>query len=90
MGHMLAPDTMVVETIEATGIGLKATFLALPDPETNFTLFEPVRVAGETRSGQVPRVLLAKVRPNEDISLAIEAICSDMGSRRRMFTASAA
>jgi predicted DNA-binding protein with PD1-like motif len=78
MGHMLAPDTKVVETIEATGFGSEgSTFLAVPDPETNFTLFEPVRVAGDDAGRAGARLLLAKVRPNEDISLAIEAICAD-------------
>jgi predicted DNA-binding protein with PD1-like motif len=77
MGHMLAPDTMVAEPMEVTGIGLRgATFKALPDPETNFTLFEPLPVADDKREPAGPRVLLAKVRPNEDISLAIEGICS--------------
>jgi predicted DNA-binding protein with PD1-like motif len=77
MGHMLAPDTMVAEPMEVTGIGLRgATFKALPDPETNFTLFEPLPVADDRRESAGPRVLLAKVRPNEDISLAIEGICS--------------
>lgn len=83
MGHMLAPNTIVAGPIEVTGIGMRtATFKALSDPETNFTLFEPVQVAegGETAGG--PRVLLAKVRPNEDISLAIETICSRHGIGR--------
>jgi predicted DNA-binding protein with PD1-like motif len=80
MGHMLAPTTIVAEPIEVTGIGLTgATFKALPDPETNFTLFEPLRVAEDRQEPAGPRVLLAKVRPNEDISLAIEDICSSQG-----------
>lgn len=83
MGHMLALDTKVVETIEATGFGLKgSTFLAVPDPETNFTLFEPVRVTGDDGERAGARLLLAKVRPNEDISTAIQAICSDHGIMR--------
>ena len=46
MGHMLAPDTVVAVSMEVTGIGLRgATFKALPDPETNFTLFVPLQVA---------------------------------------------
>jgi predicted DNA-binding protein with PD1-like motif len=56
-------------------------FEALPDPETNFTLFEPVQIAEDATERQGPRVLLAKVRPNEDISLAIEVICSRRGIR---------
>ena len=56
MGHMLAPDTMVTEPIEVIGIGLKtATFEGLPDPETNFTLFEPVRWPKSRRAGRSAR-----------------------------------
>lgn len=78
MGHLLPPDTTVMEPVEAAGIGFReAMFQATPDAETNFTLFEPVR-AGSTGSGAA-RALLAKVRPNEDISLAIERICASHG-----------
>jgi predicted DNA-binding protein with PD1-like motif len=80
MGHMLGPDTIVAEPIEVTGIGVAtATFKGLPDAETNFTLFEPVRVGDEQDPASGPRALLAKVRPNEDIGLAIEAICAEHG-----------
>jgi predicted DNA-binding protein with PD1-like motif len=77
MGHMLGPSKIVAEPIVVTGIGVQtAAFEALLDPETNFTLFEPVPVSDDTAGASDPHVLLAKVRPNEDISLAIEAICS--------------
>jgi len=80
MGHMLGPATIVAEPIVVTGIGSRAaTFTALPDIETNFTLFEPVRVSEEMARAAALDVLLAKVRPNEDIGLAIEAICSRNG-----------
>jgi predicted DNA-binding protein with PD1-like motif len=80
MGHMLAPNTIVAEPIEVTGIGTKAaTFRALHDPETNFTLFEPVPASEPRQEGASSRVLLAKVRPNKDISLALEEICSQHG-----------
>lgn len=80
MGHMLALNTIVAEPIEVTGIGTRtATFRALPDSETNFTLFEPVPAGESGQEGTGPRVLLAKVRPNEDISLALEEICSRHG-----------
>jgi predicted DNA-binding protein with PD1-like motif len=83
MGHLLAADTMVAEPIEVTGIGVRAaTFKALPDSETNFTLFEPVQITGDSEERTGPRVLLAKVRPNEDICLAIEDICSRQGIAR--------
>ncbi len=80
MGHMLAPDTRVAEPVEVTGIGLKgATFDSLDDPETNFRLFEPVRVGNGDPSFLESPILLARVRPNKDISLAIEEICSTHG-----------
>jgi predicted DNA-binding protein with PD1-like motif len=83
MGHMLAPATMVAEPIEVTGIGFRdATFEAMPDQETNFTLFEPVRRAGAVASTTGAGGLIAKVRPNEDISLAIEEICLRQGITR--------
>jgi predicted DNA-binding protein with PD1-like motif len=80
MGHMLAPVTTVAEPFEVTGIGFRdATFETMPDPETNFTLFEPVRADRSGSETAGARVLLAKVRPNADISLAIEEICSRHG-----------
>jgi predicted DNA-binding protein with PD1-like motif len=78
MGHMLGPHSIVAEPITVTGIGSRtAAFKALPDPETNFTLFEPVPVSEDAAKAFQPYVLLARVRPNEDISLAIEAICAE-------------
>jgi predicted DNA-binding protein with PD1-like motif len=83
MGHLLGPDTHVTESIEAIGIGLEAvTFKALPDPETDFTLFEPVTVAVEREGRAGARALLAKVRPNTDIGTAIEDICLSHGIER--------
>ncbi|NBJ13804.1 PCC domain-containing protein [Microvirga arsenatis] len=83
MGHMLAPLSRVAEPIEVTGIGFRdATFEAMPDTETNFTLFEPVCRVEVDSSKTDARVLLAKVRPNQDISLSIEEICLRHGIAR--------
>jgi predicted DNA-binding protein with PD1-like motif len=83
MGHMLAPLSVVAGPIEVTGIGFKdATFEAVPDRETNFTLFEPVRRAGTDPAMAGRGALVAKVRPNQDIILAIEDICSRHGIAR--------
>lgn len=80
MGHLLGPLTTVAEPIEVHGIGVReATFKGTPDPETNFTLFEPVQLAEGALAPSQGRVLLARVRPNEDISLAIEDICARHG-----------
>ncbi|KFG67900.1 DUF296 domain-containing protein [Microvirga sp. BSC39] len=83
MGHMLAPLSRAAEPIEVAGIGFRdATFEAMPDGETNFTLFEPVQYAGKGSSMTGRQVLLAKVRPNQDVSLAIEEICLRQGIER--------
>jgi predicted DNA-binding protein with PD1-like motif len=78
MGHMLGSHSIVAEPIVVTGIGTRnSTFKALLDPETNFTLFEPVPVSDDPAKASQLHVLLARVRPNEDISLAIETICAE-------------
>jgi len=80
---MLAPLSRVAEPIEVAGIGFTdATFEAMPDRETNFTLFEPVQYAGKGSSKTGRQFLLAKVRPNQDVSLAIEEICIRRGIAR--------
>jgi predicted DNA-binding protein with PD1-like motif len=80
MGHMLAPMTAVAEAGEVRGIGFReATFEAVPDLETNFTLFEPKEIYTSAPQRAGAGALLAKVRPNQDISLAIEEICSRHG-----------
>jgi predicted DNA-binding protein with PD1-like motif len=83
MGHMLAPISTVEEPIEVQGIGVReATFKGTPDQETNFTLFEPVQITQDRAGLSGPRALLARVRPNQDISAAIERICSSHGVGR--------
>jgi predicted DNA-binding protein with PD1-like motif len=83
MGHMLAPISMVTEPIDVQGIGVGgATFRGAPDQETNFTLFEPFQLGEHHADTSGPRALLAKVRPNQDISAAIEGICSRHGIDR--------
>lgn len=81
MGHLLASETVVAEPIVVTGIGVReAMFKAVPDAETNFTLFEPTTLH-DCGTPAAP-VLLAKVRPNEDITLAVEKICMTSGIER--------
>ena len=76
MGHMLGAECQLVSPGEASGIGFRhATFGATPDGETHFTLFEPMAIdASPTAS---PTALLVRIRPNEDVCEAIEAICRD-------------
>lgn len=74
-GHMLPHETMVAgeTTVHAWALP-DVKIQADPDPETNFTLFHP---AGISRAGG--NAVVARVRPNEDISLAVEAAARQHG-----------
>jgi predicted DNA-binding protein with PD1-like motif len=75
-GHLLPEETTIAASMRATGIGLlDACFEATPDPETNFPLFAPVAGSGRASSG-VPVVAL-RLRPNQDLATAVEAICAE-------------
>ena len=78
-GHVLPEETMIAETIRASGVGLGgAAFVADPDPETNFTLFGPVpAAAGAPADGG--RFFALRLRPNQDLALALEGFCRERG-----------
>ena len=76
-GHVLPEETFVAEPIRVSGIGLDgAAFTAEPDPETNFTLFGSVPQVGGG-SGANRRVFALRLRPNQDLSHALEAFCRE-------------
>ncbi len=77
-GHILldesvvtAPASVVAWTFANIG------FCAEPDPETNFTLLRPQRVG----DGEQGRAVVARIRPNQDVCTAVEAIARDCGMR---------
>lgn len=78
-GHLLMDQTIVGESSPARAWGLhNATMATKYDSETNFTLFHPTQVDqpataihGETGK----RVVLARIRPDEDLTMAIEDVC---------------
>ncbi|WP_050478926.1 PCC domain-containing protein [Herbaspirillum rhizosphaerae] len=83
-GHMLMDQTVVAEPAVAHAWGLRnATMETRFDPETNFTLFHPAVVdhdaAGKTGG---PRTVLARIRPDQDLNMAIEEVCRTHGIRR--------
>jgi predicted DNA-binding protein with PD1-like motif len=71
-GHMLPHETIIATatTVHAWALPDVAIEADL-DPETNFTLFHPVPAAKATEGD---RTIVARIRPNEDITSAIEAI----------------
>jgi predicted DNA-binding protein with PD1-like motif len=74
-GHILPLETIVAEPGEATAWGFSTIRIdAAPDPETNFTLFQP----SGTSTG---KGLVARIKPNEDIVTAVETIARTHGIR---------
>lgn len=81
-GHMMPDETVVAEPFEVDAFGIDgATFIAEPDPETNFKLFGPVAAA---RSGArtTSRAFALRLRPNQDFAGALEAFCRAHGIAR--------
>lgn len=78
-GHVIASETVIASPPQATAWGLAgAGFVAEPDTETNFALFRPVARAGSAESSAA-RFLAARIRPNEDLAAAVEALCRRHG-----------
>ncbi len=67
-GHILPRGTLIAQPGEAIAWGFHGVRIeAAPDPETNFTLFQP-------SGGDAGRDRVVRVKPNEDILTALEAI----------------
>ena len=72
-GHILPHETIVARgtTVHAWALS-DVVMRADADEETNFTLFHPAPKAATPDAGD--RTVIARIRPNEDITLAIETI----------------
>jgi predicted DNA-binding protein with PD1-like motif len=78
-GHVLPEETFIAEPIGVSGIGLDgAAFAAKPDAETNFTLFGPIPQTNAGSTADRPAFAL-RLRPNQDLSQALEVFCRDRG-----------
>ena len=74
-GHILPGESIVAESAIVQAWGFSEIAMATaPDPETNFTLFQP---AGTSDDGAP--AIIARVRPNEDIMTAVERIADAHG-----------
>lgn len=81
-GHVLPDETVLAEPITLEAVGLDgAGFVAEPDAETNFKLFGPVALPflGTCFEG---RFFAMRVRPNIDLTEALEGFCAERGIRR--------
>ncbi|MCQ0988725.1 PCC domain-containing protein [Jiella marina] len=78
MGHMLPPESFAAEPLRIAGVGLRgAVFESRHDEETNFRLFASEATGSNRQSGRP--ALAVTLRPNQDVSHAIEAICAEAG-----------
>ncbi len=74
-GHMLPEETFLAGPARARAWATRAaTITVAPDPETNFPLFQPV--AEGPASGDGLRLILARLRPNQDLGMALVALCA--------------
>ncbi|SAK74463.1 hypothetical protein AWB79_04361 [Caballeronia hypogeia] len=84
-GHIFSDQVTVARGSVAKAWGIaNALMRADYDPETNFTLFQPVEappVSNVTASRDGRKGIVARIRPNEDLSQGIEAACRINGIR---------
>ena len=79
-GHVIPDQTIIAEPIRARAWVLDGmAFEAMPDPETNFTLFGPVPHAPREATSASGRFFAARFRPNQDLCGALESFCRDRG-----------
>lgn len=70
-GHVLPEHAVIAAPMRARGLGLAgARFVTVDDAETGFHLFQPV-ASGEVAA---PDALALRLRPNGDITLALEEL----------------
>lgn len=69
MGHVLPLETRLAADAAVSGLGSPdAWFEAVPDAETNFTLFSPAGGGGNDGA-------FVRIRPGEDVCEAVGAVC---------------
>lgn len=79
-GHLLAAESWVEQPSRIDAWMLDgAAFEVQPDAETNFSLLQVKSTV--TRPGGL-EALVVRVRPNEDLCLALEALCAEHNIRR--------
>lgn len=76
-GHLLPHEAFIAETATVRAWGIEgASYVARDDAETNFKLFAAEAVGPDI---DAPNAVAVTVRPNGDISAAIEAVCARHG-----------
>lgn len=81
-GHILPDETVIAEPLRVRGVvTVGARFEAHQDAETGFRLFGPVATGTPVPLAWKPGVAV-RLRPNQDITAALEGVGRDAGFRR--------
>lgn len=79
MGHLLPFEAEFAEETRLPALALDgALMVTRHDEETNFPLFSPM-AQPRKRSEGGSRAILCTIRPNTDLSIAVETICGEFG-----------
>ena len=79
-GHMLPEETFLAAGGTARAWATASVAIRVdPDAETNFPLFHPVPAGEPPEAAAGPRLILARLRPNQDLAAAIETLCRRHG-----------
>lgn len=79
-GHVVPTESVLAGPVEARVAVLPgAAILSELDPETDYQLFHPVPGGELGTTG--PRLAYARVKPNADLTEAVEAACRQLGYR---------
>jgi predicted DNA-binding protein with PD1-like motif len=83
-GHVLAAESRIERPARIDAWMLDgAAFEVQPDAETNFSLLQVASAAGGLEAGVGGvEALVVRVRPNEDLCRALEALCAERNIRR--------
>jgi predicted DNA-binding protein with PD1-like motif len=82
-GHALPHDTVVARGGTAVAWGTPQARIAVEqDAETNFPLFRPRGVPAAVSGAEGARLVVARLRPNQDLGPALAALCRRHGIAR--------
>lgn len=86
-GHILPDQSVIAEPIQAEAWLMRGVeFRVAPDPETNFSLFQPFS-RPVVRPPDARPAFALRLAPNQDLCTALEAECASRGIREAVLCA---
>lgn len=79
-GHIIPNESRVSRPLRLKAWWMQgASFQVMPDPETNFSLFQIVAQPPSALPDRSPNAFVVRLRPNQDVCMALEAFCAEHG-----------